>query len=87
MLTPDQQMKQQQEKKSQGKALAVIHFEPYLPIIDSVMLQIWLNEPEVVVSATDTWSSQRALAKPRRYLDFDQPKRPKNKETDIAPAA
>lgn len=51
------------------------------------MLQIWLNEPEDVVSATDTWSSQRALAKPRRHLDFTQPYRPKNKDTDTAPAA
>ncbi|KAG5751851.1 hypothetical protein H9Q72_001552 [Fusarium xylarioides] len=71
MSTVDKQMKQQQEKKSQ----------------DSVMLQIWLNEPEDVVSSTDTWSSQRALTKPRRHVDFDHPKRPKNKETDIAPAA
>ncbi|KAL7759322.1 hypothetical protein ACKLNR_009412 [Fusarium oxysporum f. sp. zingiberi] len=54
---------------------------------DSVMLQIWLNEPEDVVSATDTWSSQRALAKPRRYPNFTQSYRPKNKDTDIAPAA
>ncbi|EWG41430.1 hypothetical protein FVEG_03552 [Fusarium verticillioides 7600] len=43
-MSPDQQMKQQQEKKSR----------------DSAMLQIWLNEPEDVVSSTDTWSSQRA---------------------------
>ncbi|KAF5693571.1 hypothetical protein FDENT_1914 [Fusarium denticulatum] len=71
MSTPGQQMKQQQEKKPQ----------------DSAMLQIWLNEPEDVVSATDTWSSQRALTKPRCQLDFDQPKRPKNEETDTAPAA
>ncbi|SCO85970.1 uncharacterized protein FRV6_10097 [Fusarium oxysporum] len=54
---------------------------------DSVMLQIWLNEPEDVVSATDTWSSQRALVKPRRHLDFVQSYRPKNEDTDIAPAA
>ncbi|EXK32663.1 hypothetical protein FOMG_11545 [Fusarium oxysporum f. sp. melonis 26406] len=71
MPTPDQQMKQRQEKKSR----------------DSVMLQIWLKEPEDVVSATDTWSSQRALAKPRRHLDFTQPYRPKNKDTDTATAA
>ncbi|KAJ4039257.1 hypothetical protein NW756_009628 [Fusarium oxysporum] len=71
MSTPGQQMKQRQEKKSR----------------DSVMLQIWLNEPEDVVSATDTWSSQRALAKPIRHLDFVQSYRPKNKDTDMAPAA
>ncbi|KAM5517735.1 hypothetical protein FOXYSP1_08520 [Fusarium oxysporum f. sp. phaseoli] len=71
MPTPDQQMKQRQEKKSR----------------DSVMLQIWLNEPEDVVSATDTWSSQRALAKPRRHLDFVQSCRPENKDTNIAPTA
>ncbi|RKL22198.1 hypothetical protein BFJ70_g13225 [Fusarium oxysporum] len=71
MPTPDEQIKQQQEKKSRA----------------SVMLQIWLDEPEDVVSATDTWSSQRALAKPRRHLDFTQPYRPKNKDTDTAPAA
>jgi hypothetical protein len=51
------------------------------------MLQIWLNEPEDVVSATDTWSSQRALAKPRHHPDFTQSYRPKNKDTDTAPAA
>ncbi|KAF5238719.1 hypothetical protein FANTH_10217 [Fusarium anthophilum] len=71
MSTPDQQMKQQQEKKSQ----------------DSVMLQIWLNEPEDVISASDTWSSQRALAKPRRHLDLVQSSRPKKKDTDVSPAA
>ncbi|SCV45431.1 uncharacterized protein FFB14_08648 [Fusarium fujikuroi] len=71
MSTPDQQMKQQQGKNP----------------LDSVMLQIWLNEPEDVVSATDPWSSQRALTKPRHHLDFDEPRRPKNKDKDIAPAA
>ncbi|KAF5650887.1 hypothetical protein F25303_4265 [Fusarium sp. NRRL 25303] len=53
----------------------------------SVMLQIWLNEPEDVVSASDTWSSQRAVAKPRRHLDLVQSSRPKNKDTDTALAA
>ncbi|KAH7260779.1 uncharacterized protein BKA55DRAFT_686362 [Fusarium redolens] len=71
MSTPDRQMKQKQEENPRGSA----------------MLQIWLNEPEDVVSATDTWSSQRALAKPRRHLDFTQSYRPKNKDTKIAPAA
>ncbi|KAI1034295.1 hypothetical protein LB504_004446 [Fusarium proliferatum] len=71
MSMPDQQMKQRQEKKSQ----------------DSVMLQIWLNEPEDVVLASDVWSSQRAVAKPRRHLDPVRSSRPKNKDTDIAPAA
>ncbi|KAF5642771.1 uncharacterized protein FTJAE_3487 [Fusarium tjaetaba] len=70
-MSPDQQMKQQQEKKSR----------------DSVMLQVWLNEPKDVVSSTDTWSSQRALARPRRDLDFVQSSRPKKKDTDVAPAA
>ncbi|KAI8396424.1 hypothetical protein FOFC_20972 [Fusarium oxysporum] len=32
---------------------------------NSAMLQIWLNEPENIVSAADPWSSQRAIAKPR----------------------
>ncbi|CVK94417.1 uncharacterized protein FMAN_03530 [Fusarium mangiferae] len=54
---------------------------------DSVMLQIWLNEPEDVVSASDTWSSQRAVAEPRRHLDLVQSSRPKNKDTDTAMAA
>ncbi|CVL12085.1 uncharacterized protein FFB20_11654 [Fusarium fujikuroi] len=71
MPTPDQQTKQQQETKSR----------------DSVMLQIWLNEPEDVVSATDAWSSQRALAKPRHHLDLVQSSRPKSKTANIAPAA
>ncbi|KAI3572139.1 hypothetical protein IWW34DRAFT_637988 [Fusarium oxysporum f. sp. albedinis] len=53
MPTPNQQM-QKQEKNSQ--------------MIDSAMLQIWLNEPENIVSAADPWSSQRAIAKPRRHL-------------------
>ncbi|CCT64908.1 uncharacterized protein FFUJ_03830 [Fusarium fujikuroi IMI 58289] len=70
MSTPDQPMKQQEDKKSH----------------DSAMLQVWLNEPEDVVSATDTWSSQRAFAKPRCHLDFEEPKRPKNKDTGIASA-
>ncbi|KAI3581912.1 hypothetical protein IWW34DRAFT_802729 [Fusarium oxysporum f. sp. albedinis] len=71
MPTPDQQMKQRQGKKSRNSA----------------MLQIWLNEPEDVVSATDTWSSQRAIAKPRRHRDFTQSCRPRKKDTNIAPAA
>ncbi|KAH7202583.1 hypothetical protein BKA60DRAFT_641428 [Fusarium oxysporum] len=71
MPTPDQQMKQRQGKKSRN----------------SVMLQIWLNAPEDVGSATDTWSSQRAIAKPRRHLDFTQSCRPRKEDTDIAPAA
>ncbi|KAF5627452.1 hypothetical protein F52700_8378 [Fusarium sp. NRRL 52700] len=70
-MSTPDQQMKQQQKRSQ----------------DSVMLQIWLNEPEDVVSATDTWSSQRALAKPRRHLDLVQSSRPKKKDTDMAPAA
>ncbi|KAM5355111.1 hypothetical protein ACJ41O_001757 [Fusarium nematophilum] len=32
----------------------------------SVMLDLWLNEPSGVVSATDVWSSERAISRPRR---------------------
>ncbi|KAM0487985.1 hypothetical protein ACHAP7_001803 [Fusarium lateritium] len=32
---------------------------------ESVMLEIWLNEPNEIISATDVWSSERAIAQPR----------------------
>lgn len=28
------------------------------------MLEIWLNEPNEIISATDVWSSERAIAQP-----------------------
>ncbi|KAM0245546.1 hypothetical protein ACHAP5_005353 [Fusarium lateritium] len=32
---------------------------------ESVMLEIWLNEPKEIVSAIDVWSSERAIAQQR----------------------
>ncbi|KAF4447175.1 hypothetical protein FALBO_16983 [Fusarium albosuccineum] len=55
---------------------------------EPVMLEIWLNEPSDVVSATDVWSSERALARPRRDVKSDDNSRAhQTEDRDTAEAA
>jgi hypothetical protein len=51
------------------------------------MLEVWLKEPEDIVSATDVWSSERAITKPRHTADNTVPQRSKNEGGDVAEAA
>ncbi|KAF4445663.1 hypothetical protein F53441_10612 [Fusarium austroafricanum] len=50
-----------------------------------VMLQVWLNEPEDIMSGADVWSSERAVIRPRR--DIGTTKQPKKKSGDAAKSA
>ncbi|SPJ79964.1 uncharacterized protein FTOL_08355 [Fusarium torulosum] len=54
---------------------------------DTSMLEVWLNEPEDIVSATDVWSLERAITKPRHTGDNTVPQRSKDKGGDVAEAA
>ncbi|KAM0549405.1 hypothetical protein ACHAPJ_009391 [Fusarium lateritium] len=54
---------------------------------EPVMLQAWLNEPEDITSASDVWSSQRALTQPRQYVDSDKSHQPKDESGGAAEAA
>ncbi|RBR21684.1 uncharacterized protein FIESC28_04784 [Fusarium coffeatum] len=53
---------------------------------ESVMLQTWLYEPKDVTSATDVWSSERAIAKPRPKTSATKPYEKNTKKNDAAKA-
>lgn len=55
--------------------------------IESVMLEFWLNEPKEIISATDVWSSERAIAQPRHSTVETTSRPTKNRSGGAARAA
>ena len=48
---------------------------------------MWLNEPEDVASATDVWSTERAIDKPRPKTTDGKPNQNSTKKDDVSQAA
>ncbi|KAG8668421.1 hypothetical protein FPOAC2_07706 [Fusarium poae] len=51
------------------------------------MLQMWLNETGTTASATDVWSSERAMTKPRPSTSHTKSRRKYTNADDAAKAA